>query len=597
MGAGALGRPPLYLPMKRTSHGLLVILLAGALLRVSYLREIVHAPDFASPLADAAFHDYGARAILDGDWTPPTAEANPRIPETPFQRPPGYPYFLALVYGLTGGSPLGVRLAQMALGLLNCVFAFFLGRALFSRGTGLAAAALCATYWIFPYYEGELHAPALIAALNLATVLALVAWARHPRGLAAFVSGLLLGTAALVQTNALLFAPFGALWMALGGRRLGLGGRAPVHAAVFLAGAALAIAPATARNWLVTDPHDFVLVGSNGAVNLYIGNNDEADGISVKIPNLQEIALMNSWSWFSYDRIVAGMSIQAGRLLKYSEASRVFRDRAIEFIRENPRRFLALCAKRAVLFWGPQEIANNKAVAVDKDQSPTLRRLPEFPWLLSFALAGAGALLVERRRVGASAKRAGAAASASPAHAASAAHSVALAGVGLFVLAYFLSFVPFLAAARFRAPILPIVFVFSAYALVRFAVLLRTGAWKSAALAAIVWLALFLAARHPFIEAGPDKAWWHTDRAAALVQEGKLDAAVLELQLALRENPGYVDAHVNLGGVLTELGRVDEASLHFEDVVRNRPDRNDVRLRLGSLLLRARRFDDAVREL
>lgn len=575
--------------MKKTAVLLALILLVGAGLRASYLREIVHAPDFASPLADPAFHDYWARALVGGDWTPPAGENDPRIREVPFQRPPGYPYFLAAVYAMTGGSHVGARVAQMALGLANCLLAFLLGRALFSRSVGLVGAALCATYWIFPYYEGELHAPVLIATLNLAALLALVLWTQRPAKVRALLLGLIVGAGALIQANALLFAPLGAAWIAWDGRRLvSASPFSPFkHALVFLLGVTLAIAPATVRNWVVTDPHDFVPLASNGAINLYIGNNDIADGVSVKIPNLQELAWMNAWSWFSYDRIVAGVSLHEGRPLKYSEASRYFTNRALEFIRENPGKFLQLCVKRAALFWGPDEVSNNKAVQIDKDKSGTLSRLPAFPWFFSLALVGAGALVLEERRASSKKPRADVATW----------RRVALTGVGVFLLAYFLSFVPFLAAARFRAPILPIVFLFSAFALVRAFELVRRGNWKNVGIALSAWVILLLASRHSFFESGPDEAWWHTDRAAALVQEGKMQEAVLELQEALRANPGYVDAHVNLGGLLAEMGRSDEAIAHFREVITHRPDRADVRLRLGALLLQASRFDDAAKEL
>ncbi len=586
--------------MRNTLALLALVLLAGAALRFVVLRDAMARPDFAKPLADPAFHDYWARALLDGDWTPPAGELDPRIQETPFQRPPGYPYFLALAYGVTGGSPMGARIVQMAMGLVTVVLAFFLGRALFSSAVGLVLGAFCATYWIFPYFESDLHAPVLITLLHLVMLLAIVAWAKRPSGWRAFVLGAVTGITALVQANALLFAPIGALWIVWGGRRLGRSRRVLRDAAVFLAGTIVAISPATIRNWIVAD--DFVLIGSNGAINFYIGNNPEADGVSVKIPNLQELVLLSGWSWFSYDRIVKGLSISEGRPLEYSEASRVFTGKAMDFIRSEPGKFFALCVKRAVLFWGPTEIANNKAVQVDKDKSPVLKWLPGFPWVLSLSLVGAGALVLASRRAR---KAQGSAraelAEAERGRAAPASldpwTTVALVGVALFILAYFLSFVPFLAASRFRVPILPAVFLFGAWGIVRFGERIREGAWTAVAIGTAVWAGVFALSRHSFFDAGPDLAWWHTDRAASLVQEGKLLEAVQELEAALRANPGFVDAHVNLAGTLSELGRFDEAIQHYQDVLKNRPDRHDVRMRLGEALLRTGKYDDAAREL
>ena len=113
------------------------ILLIGLLLRAAYLRELVETPDFATPLADAAFHDYWAQALVTGDWGLPPGTPDPGIRDAPYLRPPGYPYFLAAIYRVAGpGSYLAVRVVQMALGLVSAVLAYWLGRSLFGAGPG-----------------------------------------------------------------------------------------------------------------------------------------------------------------------------------------------------------------------------------------------------------------------------------------------------------------------------------------------------------------------------------------------------------------------------------------------------------------------------
>jgi tetratricopeptide (TPR) repeat protein len=266
---------------------------------------------------------------------------------------------------------------------------------------------------------------------------------------------------------------------------------------------------------------------------------------------------------------------------------------ALRFVREHPRKFLALTAKRAVLFWGPDEVANNKSVRTDKAESRTLRRLPGFPGVLSLSLAGAGALLLRERRRRGRGRARDAVAEAPPDPAA----RFAWIGLALFVLAYFLSFVPFLAAARFRAPIIPVVFVFGAWGIVELARALRRGAWGAAGLAIAAWAALFVACRHSFYPSAFDEAWWHTDRAAALLRTNRADEAVRELEAALRANPGYVDAQVTLAGILEQQGKADEAIARYRDVLAHRPHRQDLRLRYASLLLGAGRFEEAIPEL
>ena len=265
---------------RRTWLILAALLLSGLLVRISYPEEIKQAPDFASPLADAAFHDYWARSLLSGDWTPPAGMPDPRIQEVPFLRPPGYAYFLAGSYALTGRSYTGVRIVQMVLGLLNCVLAFLLGRALFNRSVGLIMAAFCAVYWALLYFEGELHAPVLLVTLGLLLILTLHRWSRRPSLLLALVAGIILGFMGLLRANDLLFAPVAAVWMVWCLRRQGetsswgemLSWRearrwiGPV--ALFLLGTALTIAPVTIRNAVVAD--DLFLVSANSANIRYI---------------------------------------------------------------------------------------------------------------------------------------------------------------------------------------------------------------------------------------------------------------------------------------------------------------------------------------
>ena len=167
------------------------IILLGALLRGLFLGEIAGTAGFTEPTADAAFHDYWARALVTDDWSPPEQNPNPYIDSVPFVRPPGYPYFLAASYQLTGQSYLGARIVQMALGLLNIWLAFLLGRMFMNRTVGLILAAFMAVYWALIYFESELHAPVLLITLSLVFFLVIGRWLTRPALWRALVAGLL----------------------------------------------------------------------------------------------------------------------------------------------------------------------------------------------------------------------------------------------------------------------------------------------------------------------------------------------------------------------------------------------------------------------
>ena len=554
---------------------LAVLLLFGAGLRRGYLRELERAPDFAAPLADAAFHDYWARGLAFGQWTPPGEEADPRIREVPFLRPPAYPYFLAAVYRLTGEGYTGPRVAQMILGLVNCVLAFLLGRALFGRGVGLVLAALCATSWTSIYFEGELEAPVLVQTGVLAVLLVLHRWSASPSARLAAAGGLLAGLLALVRANALLFLPVAAVWMLWTGRRAGA--RTGPSIAAFLLGAVVAVAPATVRNVMVS--HELVLVSCNGPVNLYIGNNETSDGITARIPILETHTDMKGWSWFSYDRIVRQIGRHEGRDLSYSDASSYFTGLARQWIMTHPWDFARLTMKRAALFWGPAEISNTKALALEKENSRVLRHLPGFPIVLALAAAGLVALGFARRR------RSGIP------------HGPTLALVGLLIGTWWVSFIPFLSAARFRVPLLPLLLLFGAYGIAELARSVRTARWAGAGAMAGTGVAVFLLLGTAQGKSRTDRAWWHTDRGVALLHQGRSREALEEFGAALAANPGYVDAHVAAAGALAESGRGREAIDHYREVLRYRPERWVLRMRLAALLMEQHAYGEAAGEI
>ncbi len=544
-----------------------MIIAFGGLLRGLYLGESVNKPDFTHPLSDAGFHDYWARALVSGNWGPPADNPDPHINSVPFVRPPGYPYFLALVYSMTGESYVGARIAQAALGLLNCWLAYLLGCAVFRRSIGLILAAMMAVYWALIYIEIELHDPVLLITLSLLFFLMMHDWLRKPSVWRLATGGLLLGLMILVRPNVAVFAPAVAIWVWWQARRKLL------PAAVIAASAMLAILPATMRNVVVAD--DLVAVSANGAINLYIGNNPGADGVSTRIPDLQEFTGQAGWSCYSFDQIVRGVGAREGRPMKYSDVDRYFLKRGLQEIAGDPGRFLRLTARRAALFWGPAEVSNNKAVAIEKADSTVLRLIPGFPVVLALALLGGGLLWLDRRH---------------PIPVRAVADTTVqgqgpmLALVLFYIGTIFASYLPFLVAERFRIPLLPYLFLFGSYSVWRLATFVAKRVWGSALKMVVLGAALVLVCSYPLVKYESDRAWWHTDKGAALTAAGDIQGAAREYQAALRENPGYVDANVGLANALAAMGRYAEAISHFQTVIQHRPSHLEARTGLSAAL-------------
>jgi tetratricopeptide (TPR) repeat protein len=566
-------------PIKSHWLILLVIILVGGLLRGLYLAEAAEKPDFTEPLADAAFHDYWARALVSGDWSPPENAPHPYINSVPFVRPPGYPYFLALSYAITGQSYLGARIVALVLGLVNCWLGYLVGRTIFNRAVGLVLAGMMAVYWSLIYIEVELHDPVLMITASLLFFLAMAGWHRRPSLWRLAVAGLLLGAMILIRPNVAVFVPLvlGWLWWRQPRRWQPL--------VVITATMVLAVLPATVRNLVVAG--EFVAVSANGAVNLYIGNNEDADGVTTRIPDIQELTGESGWSCFSFDQIVQGVSEREGRPLSYSEVDRYFLKRGLDEITGDPGRFLGLTARRAALFWGPAAVSNNKAVGIEKAESAVLRWIPDFPVVLALALLGGALLWQARRRSVATAGEA----------AETPADGPLVVLVLLYIGAVFASYLPFLIADRFRIPLLPYVMLFGAYALTRIFAAARARSWGMTgryvvAGAILIWLCGLSPVAYE-----SDRAWWHTDQAVALAATGDMRGAEREYRAALQENAGFVDAHVGLANLLAASGRYPEAIRHFQAVVRHRPDHMEARTGLAAALTLTGKPEMAVSQL
>jgi Tfp pilus assembly protein PilF len=458
------------------------------------------------------------------------------------------------------------------------------------------------------YFEGELLAPPLLITLVLGETLALQRWWQRGGWATAIVAGVLLGLFALALPNALSLVPVVWLWQWWVARRRRQRGGLSAALLGLPLGLVLTIAPATIRNAVVAG--DFVPITANGGVNLYIGNNPEADGCTARIPILAELAPLQGWTCFDQPAIARGVERLAGRRLRASEVSTFFADKALAYAAEHPAATLALAARKAALFWGPIEVANNRELEIARAESTTLRWLPGFPWLLSLALVGAAWLVCARRAAGEPAR----------------AFALLL---GAATLVFFATHLPFFVAGRYRLPLYPFLLLFGACGVHGVLGLVRERRRGAAALWTGSWLALLVLAHVPLTDYRPDRSAWHfqlggawrmagqPERAAAeyrlalaaaarpfpvasnnlgavLLQLGETAAGIEQLRLALRHAPDYAEARYNLALALASGGRDDLAAVEFEHALRVTPDDAVTHVALAASLLRLRRPAEAL---
>jgi tetratricopeptide (TPR) repeat protein len=92
----------------------------------------------------------------------------------------------------------------------------------------------------------------------------------------------------------------------------------------------------------------------------------------------------------------------------------------------------------------------------------------------------------------------------------------------------------------------------------------------------------------------PESAASHGGLGNALFQKGHMDEAIIQYQKALEIEPDFAGAHNNLGYCFLQIGRVNEAIAHFQRALEIEPDFAEAHNNLGSSLLQIGRVDEAI---
>ena len=424
------------MPLERWERWFLAALVLVSLaLRGIYLLEIRNNPFFDHPRLDALFHDKWAESIAAGDI----------VGEEVFFRAPAYPYFLGGLYALFGHNYVVPRVVQHLIGILSLVFLYLLSRRLCGRGAAVLASSLASLYAVLIYFEGELLFDSLLVFACLAWLLLVERYRPGASPVHWLMIGAVYGVVCCIRPPFLAIAPFifaGLVWRVF--RQSGTRTAAKAFAILSL-GCAMPILPITVRNYIVG--HDLVLIASQGGVNFYIGNNPDADGHSSMMPGRRGASWENRQATFMAARAI-------GHSPTPSEESWFWYKQGLAFVVEQPVQYLALLLKKAYLFWNWYEIPNNQSFYSFQQYSKLLQILPVGFWLVGpLGLLGIAIALGRKR----------------------------LLFQIEFVALYSAVIILFFVCDRFRLPIVPLLCMFSGYALVAFYDTVRRKQWKSLA--------------------------------------------------------------------------------------------------------------------
>lgn len=543
VGAGTEKESGAALPRNsaaRQAIPVLILLLLAAGIRLAALMESARDPEVLSPLYDPAYNHHWAKGLVSGDWSVLDWTNDPEILTTPYGRPPGYPFFLAAVYRIFGVNPDAARVVQSILGLINLFLLYLLGCRVFGRGPAWIALLLGSLFWAFPYYENRLTYPAVSIFLVLLLLHLMVLWAGRPRIMLAAAMGFILGTFGLFRPNGLLFAPFLILWMLHAARWQRLA-RRWLPAVVWLTvGVLLAILPVFIRNWVVA--RDFVFVSAYGGLNFYAGNHENAPLTEPDIPELPLLAGIEHWSCFDYPAMVRGLSEHLGKPIRFSEANRWFYHQGLVWIWRHPLDFLRALWRKTLLFWGPVEITNDTVPELDRTASPLYAALPGFSVILTLALAGLAVWFLANRYEQYLRQS-----------------LIPAVGMLLFVLACFLSVLPYFVAGRYRMEMVPVLLLFAGAGIWISLRWLYLRQWRSVLTALLLYTSAAILAGVNWAGYTPSTATWHLRKAMAAASIGNLDTAKTRYNLALSGGADPATVWNNLGTIALREGRSAQA--------------------------------------
>ncbi|UCD63662.1 MAG: glycosyltransferase family 39 protein [Candidatus Zixiibacteriota bacterium] len=539
----------------------LLIALAAIAVRVLYVAELSRLPEFAVPIVDQKWNWEWANEIVDGSFWGQEA----------YFRAPLYAYFLAILSWITSGSVVLSKLLQTLLTGGTIWFLYRLTEHLFDRKTAVIAGLIYALYGTLVFYETTFLRPGLFLFLMVWGMQRLVVYRESALVKTWLWTGVILGLAATCRPNILLVIPFLMIWLLMiRGREQGWlrRARSPL---VLAAGVVLMIMPVTIRNAVVTG--DFILISSQGGINLYLGNNPESDGLTMLMP---EVDLDESVSWRDFRRVTRAVAErEAGRELSEARLSSFWARRAVTFMTEHPDRFLTLLWKKTVYLLSGFENSDNADIYHRRTKSVLYSLLVwskpfYFPFGLLLPLAVMG-LYVTRER------------------------SAVLRPIYIFMLAYIPSIILFLVTARHRLPLVPFMIMLAAGGVVT---LVRN--WprynrRQLAVVAVITLGLGVVFNRTYYDEG------HTSPFQAYVNEGikyeqlgdLLRAEQAYLQAA-RTYPYSATLLNNLAHVQMRLGRLDVAGNNFQRAIALKPEFAAAYNNLGLLMSQTDNADSAV---
>lgn len=396
-----------------------LIFVCAFTIRLIYLNQIKNNPFFVPHSLDPLFYHNWAIKISSGNW----------IGDSVFKGLPFYAYFLAVIYKIFGINVYIPRLIQIVIGSINCVLLYFLGKNVFDRRTALLSCFLAVCYKPLIFYDNELIGSGLAIFFYLISILISVNFIKSYSPANGFIWGIATGIGALCRPSILIY-PFISFFVLLFKLRKN---RNLMFFWGFLscfAGMGIILGATGLRNYIVGK--DFVLLTAHSGINFYIGNNENSSG---KMRSVQGIGRQGDKMIENSHRLA---ETELGRKLKPSESSEFWKKKAYKFIIFNPWKYFTLLMRKTYLFWQGGEIPDFVNIEFYERFSSIIRMpMVNFMFIVPWAVFG---IIISLR------------------------FNSAKSMLRYFILSQFISAILYFVNSRYRLPVIPVLLLFSSYA-------------------------------------------------------------------------------------------------------------------------------------
>ncbi len=535
---------------KKEFYWLLLVLILAVSIRIFHLVQYSQMPDWDQLTIDNNYHHHWAETIANGNiWG-----------DTTYFRAPFYIYCLGLLYALFGSSLWVGRLFGLAIGLVSVFLTYLLGRKIFSYKIGLGAALIQALSPIMIFFEGELLLDPLFMVLMQAALYLFLIWRENQLKRILFLSGIFFGLASITRPTGLIVVGIVAFVLLFKNKTLC---RENLKTSAFLlVGVILMIAPVSLRNLIVA--RDPVMIASQGGINLYIGNNEAADGTSATLPEPFGI------NWNIQD-ITYEAEKAMRRKLRPGEVSSYWTKKALNWIVSNPATFFKLYLKKLYFQFVNLEISNNRDIYAFFYKLAYLRYNPiSFGLIFPMAFIGAFAAWkggFESRLI------------------------------IVILIIYILSSSLFFVSSRFRLPLLPYYIILAVFGFSFLMTLYRNNLRQALAVTTVIILLAVFSFYTLFIPSRKGSTQTLVSQGLYHIHTRNYPKAITYLKQAWNLDRDFLETNLNLGICYFRMGYTDSALFYFSRERDNFPLQSKAYNNLASLFLVNGDIDRALEQI